>query len=109
MFTSDMGVIDFEKSAEEIVGLIKGLAQWPNVRITIDDVYFKIYNAVVSNVDSEGFEVGQVVVADNKRGLHIKCKNGTIEITEMLPINSKKMTAKSYLNGKQIKIGSFVK
>lgn len=109
MFTSDMGVIDFEKSAEEIVGLIKGLAQWPNVRITIDDVYFKLYNAVVSNVDTDGFEVGQVIVADNKRGLHIKCKNGTIEITEMLPINSKKMTAKSYLNGKQIKIGSFVK
>ena len=47
------------------------------------------------------------MVADNKNGLHIKCSDGAVEITEMLPINSKKMTAKSYLNGKQIKIGSY--
>ena len=106
MFNPEMGIIDFNKTSREIVGLIKGLAQWPNARITIDGVYFKLYNARVSSVETEGFENGQVVVADNKRGLHIKCGDGAIEITEMLPINSKKMTAKSYLNGKSINIGS---
>lgn len=109
MFSSENGIIDFNKSVKEIVGLIKGLAIWPNVRITIDDVYFKLYNAKVSNVDGEGFECGQVVVANNKQGLHIKCLDGVVEITELLPINSKKMTAKSYLNGKEIKVGSIVK
>lgn len=108
MFTPDMGIVDFNKSASEIVGLIKGLAVWPNVRITIDGVYFKLYNAVVSGVDGSGFEPGQVVVANNKQGLHIKCGEGVIEITEFLPINSKKMTAKSYLNGKAIQVGSRV-
>ena len=106
MFKPEMGIIDFNKSAREIVGLIKGLAQWPNARITIDGVYFKLYNAKVSDISTDGFENGQVVVADNKNGLHIKCNDGAIEITEMLPINSKKMTAKSYLNGKSINIGS---
>ena len=38
----------------------------------------------------------------------IKCSDGFIEITELLPINSKKMTAKSYLNGKVINVGSKV-
>ena len=109
MLNPEMGVIDFTKSAEEIVGLIKGLAQWPNARITIDDVYFKLYNAEVSDVSADNFECGQVVVANNKQGLHIKCGIGVIEITEILPINSKKMSAKSYLNGKQINIGSYAK
>lgn len=109
MFNPEMGIIDFNKSSREIVGLIKGLAQWPNARITIDGVYFKLYNARVSEINVEGFANGQVVVADNKRGLHIKCNDGAIEITEMLPINSKKMAAKSYLNGKSIKIGSYAK
>lgn len=107
MLKPEMGIIDFNKTAKEIVGLIKGLAQWPNARITIDGVYFKLYNACISSVSTDGYNVGQVVVADNKNGLHIKCSDGAVEITEMLPINSKKMTAKSYLNGKQIKIGSY--
>ena len=102
-------VFDFNKSAREIVGLIKGLAVWPNVRFTINGVYFKLYNAVVSNVNGDGFEPGQVVLANNKQGLHIKCGEGVVEVTELLPINSKKMTAKSYLNGKQIRVGSIAK
>ena len=107
MLTPEMGGIDFSKSASEIVGLIKGLAMWPNARITIDDVYFKLYNAKVSNIDSlDEYSNGSVIVANNKQGLHIKCGSGVVEITELLPINSKKMTAKSYLNGKVIKIGS---
>jgi len=109
MLKPEMGNVDFTKSPEEVVGLIKGLAQWPNVRITIDDVYFKLFNAVVSKVDVAGFDCGQVVVANNKQGLHIKCGNGAIEITEILPINSKRMSAKSYLNGKQIKVGSIAR
>lgn len=109
MFTSDMGNVNFAKSAEEIVGLVKGLAIWPNVRFTIDDVYFKVYNAKVSSLDipnADNAKCGEVLVANNKQGLHIKCGEGVVEITELLPINSKKMTAKSYLNGKVINIGS---
>lgn len=112
MFKSEMGEIDFNLSVDKIVGLIKGLAMWPNVRITIDDVYFKLYNARVSGLNINDYSsapVGAVVVADNKRGLHIKCGDGIVEITELLPINSKKMTAKSYLNGKNINIGSIAK
>jgi len=108
MLKPEMGIIDFSKSAEEVVGLIKGLAMWPNARITIDGVYFKLYNAVVSDLSGEGFNFGQVVCANNKQGLHIKCGQGVVEITELLPVNSKKMTAKSYLNGKIIRLGSFV-
>lgn len=109
MFTQEMSSVDFRKTSNEIIGQIKGLAQWPNAKITIDGVLFKLYNAKKSSISGEEFECGQVVVANNKQGLHIKCSDGVIEIIELLPINSKKMSAKSYLNGKQINIGSFAK
>lgn len=109
MLKSEMGNLDFNKSTKEIVGLIKGLAMWPNAHITIGDVYFKLYNAkeFLGEIFGE-YASGEVAIANNKQGLVIKTGDGFVEITELLPINSKKMTAKSYLNGKQIKLGSIV-
>lgn len=108
MLKSEMGDLDFNKSASEIVGLIKGLAMWPNAHITIDGIYFKLYNAKIFDCDFNlnEYKNGEVIIANNKQGLVIKCSDGFIEITELLPINSKKMTAKSYLNGKKINVGS---
>jgi len=106
MLSNDMGIVDFNKTSCEVVGLIKGLAMWPNAHITIDGVYFKLYNARLYDGEYKDYQNGEVVIANNKQGLVLKCSDGLIEITELLPINSKKMTAKSYLNGKEIKIGS---
>jgi len=106
MLNNEMGNLDFNKSANDIVGLIKGLAMWPNAHITIDGVYFKLYNAKLYEGEYCNYKNGEVVIANNKHGLVIKCNDGLVEITELLPINSKKMTAKSYLNGKQINVGS---
>lgn len=109
MLTQDMSQLDFNKPAKDIVGIIKGLAMWPNAHITIDGVYFKLYNASVVKLDDfENAKNGEVVIANNKKGLIIKCGEDFVEITEFLPINSKKMSPKSYLNGKGIKVGSIV-
>lgn len=108
MLSQDMSKLDFNDTADKLVGKIKGLAMWPNANITIDGVYFKLYNAKKyrCDLDIKNYSNGEVVIANNKQGLVLKCENGFVEITELLPINSKKMTAKSYLNGKQIKLGS---
>lgn len=107
MLKDSMASLDFNRNCSELVGLIKGLAVWPTAHITIDGVYFKLFNAKVhSNENYDKYKNGEVVCANSKQGLIIKCNDGLIEITELLPINSKKMSAKSYLNGKKINIGS---
>ncbi len=108
MLTEEMSKIDFGQSVSQIVGKIKGLAIWPTGKITIDNVHLKLYNAKVfdSDLPIDYYEIGQVVIANNKQGLVLRCKDGYIEITELLPQNSKKMTAKNYLNGKSIRVGS---
>lgn len=109
MLKPEMGILDFNKSAKKLVGIIKGLAMWPNAHISIDGVYFKLFNATThENNEFKLSQNGEVVIANNKQGLFIKCAEGLLEITELLPINSNKMNAKSYLNGRQIKVGSVV-
>ncbi len=109
MLNAEMGNLDFAQTTASLVGLIKGLAAWPNAHMTIDGVYFKLYNAREYNgAYDTSARPGQVLIANNKEGLVIRTGDGAIEITELLPINSKKMTAKSYLNGKKINIGSIV-
>lgn len=109
MLKPEMGVLDFDMPAEQVVGLIKGLANWPNAKIEVAGQVLKLYNAQVSELRDNNYSNGAVVVANNKQGLVINCGDSAIEITELLPMNSKKMSAKSYLNGKQIEIGSVAK
>lgn len=109
MLKPEMGVLDFDMPAEQVVGLIKGLANWPNAKIEVAGQVLKLYNAQVSELRDNNYSNGTVVVANNKQGLVINCGDSAIEITELLPMNSKKMSAKSYLNGKQIEIGSVAK
>lgn len=109
MLKPEMGVLDFDMPAEQVVGLIKGLANWPNAKIEVAGQVLKLYNAQVSELRDNNYSNGAVVVANNRQGLVINCGDSAIEITELLPMNSKKMSAKSYLNGKQIEIGSVAK
>lgn len=110
MFSSDLANVDINSSLKEVIGKIKGFAMWPTVKFTIDEVYFKIYNCkeYKCGLNLDDYENGEVVIANNKDGLVIKFRDGFLEITELLPINSKKMSAKSYLNGKEIKVGSII-
>lgn len=109
MLKPEMAELDFSDTVENIVGKIKGLAVWPTAHITIDGAYFKLYNArEYTSTEYSDAKNGQVVLASNKQGLVIKCDNGLVEITELKPENSKLMTAKSYLNGKSINVGSVV-
>ena len=49
-------------------------------------------------------KTGEVVAAD-KRGVTVKCGEGTIVITELQPASGKRMRAADFVNGRKIKAG----
>lgn len=105
--------INFNQSATSICNFVKGVNIDPVAYCTIDNVYFKVYFAKVLSInDIENFElngdyeIGEVVMADSKKGLIIKALDGFVSITDIQPQNGKRMDIKSYLNGKKINIGS---
>lgn len=99
----EMGQIDFSKTAREIDCLIRAFTPWPSAFMFIDGTRVKVLKAKVSeNCNSEP---GTVLGSSN--GLNIACGNGTsITVLELQPEGKGAMTAKAYLNGKQLKAGT---
>ena len=70
-----------------------------------NDNIVKVFESKVSDVEHDG-EAGEVVVSDTKNGLVIKCGEGAVEVLSLQYPNSKRVDAKSFLNGRNILIGT---
>lgn len=107
MLNPEMSKLNFNLPAIQVCNMIHGINPWPVAKVQIEGKNFKVFRAVVSDNEYSG-QAGEVVVANNKQGLIIKCGVGAVEFTEIQPDNGKRMTAKSYLNGKKIDLGVIV-
>ena len=105
MLTKEMGRIDWSRSAEEISCQVRGLNPWPCAYTENGDGRLKIYLARPCAAEGDG-EMGAVVVSGAKEGLKIACGTGWLEVLEMQAPNAKRMTAKAYLQGKKIEVGT---
>lgn len=112
MLNKELSKIDFSKPAKSVVNLILGLNPWPVAEINLIEGRFKVFKAIelssnqVQNLNlTDTFKNGEIVCANSKNGLIIKCSTGFIEITDIQAENSKRMDTKSMLNGKKIKVG----
>lgn len=105
MIKKEMAKIDFDKTAKEIDCLVRAFNSWPVAHFEVCGQVFKVYKTKPFSGEFSG-ENGEVVASSSKTGLVIKCKDGAVEIVEMQAPNSKRMLAKSYLNGKKIDVGT---
>lgn len=114
MLNKDMGKIDFGNSAKQIQNLCNGLNPWPlcfvyfNAEKTEKLKVFKAKpfdNTQANQVSLQDYKNGQVVYANAKTGLVIKCEDGLVLLDIIQAPNSKAMSSKAYLNGKTIEVG----
>ena len=99
MLTKELGNIDFTKTSEEIVSLIKGLNPWPVAYTMLNGLKLKVYSAKIREYTGEA---GTIIKSDHKEGLIVATKNSSVELIEIQPENKKRMTAKAYLVGNKI-------
>ena len=105
MFKKEDCFINFNFNAKEIVNFIRGLNPNPIAIFSLNNEKYKVFEA--KKIEYVGKEPnGTILQANSKKGLIIKCLNGAVEIIEMTAPNSKRMLAKSFLNGKTIPVGS---
>ena len=106
MLSKSDGLIDFNKSAFEIVNLIHGLNPWPCAFTYLDGKMLKIFKAEVIN---ESGDIGKVLSSDIQNGLIIGTKQGSIKVKELQLEGSKRLDVKQFLLGKKIPIGYIFK
>lgn len=104
MLNKELGHIDFSKSADEVINLIRGLNPWPLAYCLYEEKKMKVYEAKKLDIcnDYENYESGEIIKVDND-GILVKCGKGCILITFIQFENKKSMSIKSFLNGNTIK------
>ena len=101
MITKEMYVLDFNKSAKDILNQIRAFT---GCKFNINGNTYKVFKAKIDDNNYEDKNVKEIVYID-KNTLCIKCIDKAISILEIQPQNSKKMDIKAFLNSGKIKLG----
>ena len=105
--TKEDGKIDWNLSTKAIINRIRGLKPWPGTYSFLQGRMLKIISAEAErDMDFSQFSPGEVVAADEKKGLVIKTGDSAISICELQFEGKKRMRAELFLRGYKIEIGT---
>ena len=105
MLNKQMAKIDWEnQTAEQIKNLVRGLNPIMGAYTFIDNKKVKFWKVELKPITDEYKDTknGTIVLADSKKGLEIKAKDGIIRVIELQGENGKKMLAEDYLRGNKV-------
>ena len=100
-FNKESGLLDFNKSADEIVNLVRGLNPWPVAYFMYKNEKIQVYSAENNNSDYNA-EPGTVVSSDKKSGLAVKVNGGSVRLKILKKSGGKLMPDTDFLNGNKI-------
>lgn len=96
--------IPWSLSAERIHDRVRGFAAGPGTYTWLDGKRLKILKTRVRGTDGSGVTPGTVVEA-NENALTVACGKGVLEILELQPESSKKMTVAEFMRGQGLSKG----
>lgn len=102
----EMGVVDWSRSAAEIVHQIHGLNPWPGASTAWQGGRLKLLRAAVG---AGAGAPGEILTADTRTGLTIACGTGAVRIDQLQAPGGKAMNAKDYLRGHPMAVGAVLK
>lgn len=109
MISKQMGEIDFNKSATEIERLIRGMNPWPSAYTKYEGKVLKIWEAKVCENTSE---LPNINLSENygkiysiNKDIFIICNNSVLKVLSLQLEGKKRMSAKDFLLGREIKQG----
>lgn len=103
MLSKNDGLLDWNKPAEELDCLIRGLDPWPTAFCRVDGKRLQLFKPEVVYQDSTR-EPGTLLRAD-RAGLLIATSRSCLLIKEVQPEGKKRMEAAAFLNGYPLEAG----
>lgn len=107
MITKQMGLLNFQKDAETLERLIRGLNPWPSAYTYLNGKTLKIWKAAVENSGSEPENPGTIIKAD-KDGIHVVCGQDILILQEVQLEGKKRMDAAAFLRGCHVESGTML-
>ena len=104
LLSKEEGEIDWSQSAFAVHNKIRGLYSWPGAYTKLGGKILKIHRSVLS--DKKANSVPGTVV-DTHNGIAVSCGDGNcVELLELQLEGKKRMDAASFINGRQISVGT---
>jgi methionyl-tRNA formyltransferase len=103
MLAKTDGAIDFSQDANLVASRIRGVDPWPGAYAMLRGQPLKLFRAQVTDATA-GQGVG-IVIAIDKRGIHVSGHGGIVAICEVQAAGRKRMAAHEYAAGRGIAIG----
>lgn len=103
--------ITFEKTAKEIVNLVRAMNPAPVAYTQTGEIKLNVYEAEKATLTQEEEEYAQSVpfgalLSDKpKRGLLVKCLDGAVKLTKVQAAGGKVMGGGDFLNGRKVQKG----
>ena len=101
--TKAEAVIDWSKSADELSRQIRAFNPFPVAHANFKGEVCRLWMANVVAGDEQSSKNGEVVSLDN--GIVVSCGNGLLNISELQMPGSKRLNAKSFIQGQNLKLG----
>lgn len=93
--TKEICQLDFNKPAEVLHNLIRGLSPFPAAFFILNEKQYKVYKTKIN--PTFNLKAGEIM--ETKNEIFIGCKDGVLEILELQPEGRKRMTAAEFLRG----------
>ncbi len=104
-FDKSIGEIDWNKSAEEIYNLVRGVNPWPCAYTKIDNKLLKIWEVEIESKERVKADPGSVIQPSMDKGLIVQTGKGLINIKKLQLAGRKKMSVEKFLCGYNIDKG----
>lgn len=98
------GLIEWQKSAEEIRNLIRGTMPWPCAFTFFRGKRLKIWGAEKS-AEAGGGEPGRIKDIIENEKILVDCGRGTLALTQIQPEGGRRMNVSEYLRGYRLEKG----
>ena len=102
MLKKEEGLIDWDREPQAIRNMVRGLTPWPGAYTFLDGKTVKIYRCRVAGGSGAP---GTVLQAD-RSGLVVACRGGSLLIEELQLEGKKRLSARDFLAGYNIKPGA---
>ena len=106
--TKEDGILDFNRPANELSCLIRGLSPFPYAYCKNGDTMLKITDARSSDFHPQNAVCGEVVSLANGV-ITVACGEGSLRILGVFPESKKRMRAIDYVNGGKIHVGDILR
>ena len=105
MLTREDGLIDWTMNAIAVERRVRGFQPWPNAHTTFHSRRIIIRKGCAEVLQQTSDQPGQIIEAHGDR-LVVACGAGTaLRISDLQPEDSRRMSARDFLNGTHIQIG----